>query len=131
MATDTPAIPPSLATVAGVSGDDGQNFAALRDDFTRLRGEELKVALGELGTRAAQALSVAQQSLGDRAVERKRVLDAFKTAAVRRQLDAVPTLKAQAELLVTAEAKAAAEDKKTNAMLVLFDRISSAALPRK
>lgn len=125
MATENP------ATLAAVAGMSSPNVAAHTEDFARLRNDEWKAALGDLGATAAQAVALAQNALNARAVERKRVLEAFKTAAVKRQLDAVPALKAQAERLVTAEAQAAAEDKQTHDTLALFSRIAAAALPPK
>ena len=124
MAIHNPA--PSAAAPSFPAKDVG----ARSDDFARLRGEELKRTLQDLGERAAQALATAHKSLDTRAEARKHVLDAFKTAAVKRQLDALPELKAHAELLMAAQAKAASEDKKTNDTLQLFGRIASAALPR-
>jgi hypothetical protein len=125
MATDNPA---TLAAAAGLSSS---NFAAHTADFTRLRGDELKAALGDLGATAAQAVAQAQDALNERAVERKRVAEAFKTAAVKRQVEAVPALKAQAERLMAAEAKTAAEDKQTHDALALLSRLAAAALPTK
>jgi hypothetical protein len=123
MATDTP------ATLSAAAGMSSSNFATHTEDFARLRSDELKAALGDLGATAAQAVVLAQNALNERAVERKRVADAFKTAAVKRQLDAVPALKAQAERLMAAEAKTAAEDKHTHDALALLSRLAAAALP--
>jgi len=131
MATDTPATLAAVADVAGISGVSSQNFSALGEDFSRLHGPALQAALGDLAVHAAQALGVAQSALSERAAERQRVLDAFKTDAVRRQLDAAPALKVQADLLLKAEATAAEEDKKTGEALALLGRLASAGLPRK
>lgn len=100
-------------------------------DFAQLRGEELKTTLGELGARAGAAIAGAQKAIEERAAERGRLLAAFKTAGVKRQLQALPELDAHSKTLLRAEADAAAADKQREQTLKLLQTLVASALGGK